>query len=474
MVGGAKRYVDQALAPLMQRLADAEKRAADAEQKIADVIAKAVAALPRPQDGRSVTAEDIVPLIEERLPAIVSEAVRAIPVPKDGADGRNGTDGVPGKGIAKLLIDAKGNLVATFTDGSTDEVGLIVGKDGSNGRDGADGKEGAPGKSGADGKEGAEGPAGRDGADGKDGQDGKSIDIETVADMVRAEVERIAPDLVQKAVDAIPRPADGKDGQPGERGEKGEAGEPGREGAKGTDGADGAPGKSVTPDDVRPILAELVDTAVKALPVPKDGRSVTVEDVEPLIAKHVTLAVSEAAKAIPVPKDGKDGRDGADGAAGEKGADGINGRDGLDAVTPILKDGVLLFTMSDGTVKEVGAVLGKDGKDGKDGAAGKDGADGLGFDDLDVAFDGERSVSIKFQRGDQVKEFPLTLPIVLDRGVWQERGMDGGGYKQGDGVSWGGSFYIARKDTFAKPDDFDAWRLSVKRGKDAREPVNLK
>jgi collagen type III alpha len=57
--------------------------------------------------------------------------------------------------------------------------------------------------------------------------------------------------------------------------------------------------------------------------------------------------------------------------------------------------------------------------------------------------------------------------IVLDRGVWRE-----GGFKKGDGVSFGGSFFIAQEDTADKPETSKAWRLAVKRGRDGRDGKN--
>lgn len=230
-----------------------------------------------------------------------------------GQSGNDGKDGAPGRGIAKLLIDANGHLVATFTDGSTDDVGLIVGKDGTSGKDGRDGADGIAGTAGKsiDPATVVEMVAGAIAEAGigdmvqravaalpipKDGLDGKSIDPNAISEMVRVEVEKAAlPDMVQKAVDAIPRPADGKDGVNGEKGQ------------------DGADGHSVTVDDVRPVLVDLVETAVKSLPVPQDGRSVTAEDVAPLIESSVASRISEAVKAIPVPKDGINGKDGAPG-----------------------------------------------------------------------------------------------------------------------------------------------------------------
>lgn len=261
---------------------------------------------------------------------------------------------------------------------------------------------------------------GLDGKDGFNGENGKDADPVVLAELVASEVARV--------VGALPVPQDGK---------------------------------SVTVDDVRPLVEQLVSAAladaVKALPVPKDGAngtSVTIDDVAPLIDD----AVAKAVAAVPVPENGIDGADG---------VDGNDGRDGLDAVEPIIKDGVLLFTMSNGSVKEIGRVVGANGSDGRDGAAG---ADGLGFDDMIAEYDGERGITLRFVRGKQVKEFVFTMPVVIDRGVWAE-GRDGG-YAKGDAVTWAGSVWISQKEANSdKPDGGDGWRLSVKRGRDGKDGV---
>lgn len=162
-------------------------------------------------------------------------------------------------------------------------------------------------------------------------------------------------------------------------------------------------------------------------------------------------------------KDGADGRAGADGApgtdgkggdagdrgaAGEKGADGRDGRDGQSGQTGIAgRDGI-------------------DGSPGRDGVNGKDGLDGLGFDDLSVEHDGERTFTLSFRRGDQVKEFAFALPVAIDRGVYK----DGTDYARGDGVTWAGSWFLAQKDQpQGKPGESDDWRLAVKRGRDGKD-----
>ncbi|ENA7051119.1 phage portal protein, partial [Escherichia coli] len=85
--------------------------------------------------------------------------------------------------------------------------------------------------------------------------------------------------------------------------------------------------KHVTVDEVRPVLQAMVDDAVGAIPVPRDGRdydpdvlqqavndavanipqpadgkSLTPDDVRPMLEQMVKEAVSH----IPVPRDGRD------------------------------------------------------------------------------------------------------------------------------------------------------------------------
>lgn len=120
------------------------------------------------------------------------------------------------------------------------------------------------------------------------------------------------------------------------------------------------------------------------------------------------------------------------------------------------RDNKLVLTLSNGDTKELGNVVGDDGKPG---------ADGLGFDDLSIEYDGEKTVTLKFVRGEQSKEFPLVLPIVIDRGVFSE----GKTYEPGDGVTWAGSFWIAQETTTEKPDSAKGWRLAVKKGRDGKD-----
>lgn len=113
--------------------------------------------------------------------------------------------------------------------------------------------------------------------------------------------------------------------------------------------------------------------------------------------------------------------------------------------------------------------LPKDGKDGKDGVDGKDGRDGLGFDDFVPEWDGHRTLTLRLTRGDVSKEWQIVMPVPLDAGIFKR----GESYKQGDMVSFGGSLFIAQRDTDGVPETADSgWRLAVKRGRDGKDGKN--
>lgn len=168
---------------------------------------------------------------------------------------------------------------------------------------------------------------------------------------------------------------------------------------------------------------------------------------------------------------GERGEPGPQGGAGERGADGRDGADGRPgkdgiglAGALIDRDGNLVVTMTDGTTRELGPVVGADGKDGAAGEPGKDGRDGFGFDDMSAAHDGERGIAIRFERAGEMKEFAFTIPAMIYRGIYRE-----GRYAQGDVVTSGGSAFVALVDTDGKPELSKDWRLFVKRGQDGRD-----
>jgi hypothetical protein len=126
--------------------------------------------------GTMATVADIRPVIEEMF--------REIPVPKDGIDGKDGKDGVDGKSVT--LTEVRPLVEEAFK-------AVSVPKDGKDGRDGVDGKNGT---------------------------DGKGVTVEDFRPMFEAELakamleqERRATDLIQRCIDRIEKPKDGKDGR---------------------------------------------------------------------------------------------------------------------------------------------------------------------------------------------------------------------------------------------------------------------
>ncbi len=286
-------------------------------------------------------------------------------------------------------------------------------------------------------------------------KDGKDADPEAIKAAVLDVVAEVLPGEVSAAVEKIEKPKDGIDGKDADPVDHAEV-------AKllvdliqvPKDGKDGVDGKGVTIDDVKPLLEEMV--AAIQIPLPEngkdglDGKSISVDEVLPAIEEVIEKKVA----ALPKARDGEPGRD---------------GKDGIGLAGALLgRSGDLVLTLSDGTANSLGVIVGKDGEPGKPGG---DGKDGLGFDDLKIIHDGERSFTFRYERGDQVKEQVFTIPAVLDRGVFKEAREKP--YEQGDGVSFGGSFWIAQKDApEGKPGDGSAaWRLSVKKGRDGKDGI---
>jgi hypothetical protein len=168
--------------------------------------------------------------------------------------------------------------------------------------------------------------------------------------------------------------------------------------------------------------------------------------------------------------DGRDGRDGVDGLHGKDGRDGIDGQSvTVEQVREMFLDmyqvhqaqWALDFERRAQDVLQRSIDRIEKPRDGKDG---KDGRDGLGVEDFTLSIDG-RDITATIKRGDFVKSHTVRIPALLDRGVFKEIAD----YQQGDGVTWGGSFWIAQKDApEGKPGSGPDWRLAVKAGRDAR------
>lgn len=100
---------------------------------------------------------------------------------------------------------------------------------------------------------------------------------------------------------------------------------------------------------------------------------------------------------------------------------------------------------------------------GPPGPPGPEGPPGMGFDDYRVEYDGERTFTHRWARGETTAESAIVVPMMLYRGVY----VPGKHYDRGDCVTFGGSLWHANTATTIRPGDGPAWQLAVKRGRDA-------
>lgn len=341
-------------------------------------------------------------------------------------------------------------------------------------------------------------------------------DMERLADMVASAIDSAMAPLLARIVQLemrAPREGamgpvgakgdDGMVGQPGPIGPAGPAGEsvigpPGEPGPAGRDGKDADVSLLMAMKaEIASMQGEWIafktwqaDALTKAAAGQPIVQGLSLDDVRPFI----TAEVASAIKAIPLPvaEPGPMGPAGPQGPPGQSGTDGLNGKDGADGTAGLAglngKDGVgisealidrhghLVLTLTDGGTKDVGPVMGKDGTDGKPGIdgqagpAGRDGKDGLGFDDMSLVFDESKGHQVKFQRGEETKEYPMFVP-------WYGGTYEAGKlYHKGIAVTDRGALWIAIMDTRTRPPKINEprlsscdWRLAVKPGRDGRD-----
>ena len=408
------------------------------------LVKKAVAEIPAPKDGESVTVDDVRPLIEEvvraevqalplpeapELPdveALVQKAVAEIPTPKDG-------ESVTVDDVRPLVKDVVREEVQALPVPELPDVEALVQK----------AVEALPVP-----------------------QDGKSVTVDDVRplvkDVVREEVQALPvpelPDveaLVQKAVEALPVPQDGK---------------------------------SVTVDDVRPLIEEtvraevqalplpeapelpdvaaLVKNAVAEIPAPQDGKSVTLDEVRPLVEEVVRAEVQAlplpevpelpnveemvqkamATVEIPEPKHGE------------------NGKDALQIEVHPYIDEAKSYPRGTYATHNGGLWRAYEKTHGARGwECVVDGLKGV-----DVTLNGEREFSVTVTRASGATEQKaFVLPVMIYKGVFHA----GDTYQPGDTVTWGGSLWHCDEATNDKPGEpgSKGWTLAAKRGRDGRD-----
>ena len=247
---------------------------------------------------------------------------------KNGTNGKNGANGKDGRSITLASVNSEGQLVITYSDGSSVNLDKLVGINGIDGVSISNSAINDKGELiitysngqicnlgkvvGVDGKNGINGINGSDGNNGKNGQDGISV--------VKSEINSNGELVVtysNSVIDNLGKVI-GSDGAKGEKGDKGDTGARGEKGEKGDAGEQGIQGVA-----------------------------------------------------------GKDGKDGINGTNGVDGKDGTDGKDGVGINTVnITEDGKLNITLTNGTTLNLGTIKGEKGDKGDTGVQGEKGDKG--------------------------------------------------------------------------------------------------
>ena len=255
----------------------------------------------------------------------------------NGIDGKDGTDGKDGVGINTVNITGDGKLNITLTNGTTLNLGTIKGEKGDKGDTGVQGEKGDKGDTGEQGIQGVAGKDGKDGINGingTDGVDGKDgVGIANILINTSGELELTFSDGQQINLGNVK----GSKGDKGEKGEKGDTGEQGIQGIAGKDGKDGINGTNGVDGKDGTNGKDGTDG--------QDGVGIANVTVSNEGALSVTLTNGTVLDLGNI-----------------KGANGI----GI-SKSEVNASGELVLTYTDGTVKNLGNVVGANGADGQDG-----------------------------------------------------------------------------------------------------------
>lgn len=213
----------------------------------------------------------------------------------------------------------------------------------------------------------------------------------------------------------------------------------------------GEDGKSITLEDVEPLIYEAAVKAISALPVPKDGEPGSEgqpgKDADPIpmevVERMIAEAVAKAISAIPLPKDGEPGRDALE----------LDIQPRIDESKSYTRGA--LATHNGGLWR---AHANTDGMRGWECIV--DGVCGVGHEQVN-----ERNiVNVVTMASGKRSEAAFSLPTMIYRHVWKE-----GHYQKGDVVTFGGCIWHCDQDTDTKPGEgAKHWTLAVKKGRDGK------
>lgn len=214
----------------------------------------------------------------------------------------------------------------------------------------------------------------------------------------------------------------------------------------------------------------------------KDKTMALVREIGASMRKHVDslfeslderLKALESAPVEPGPsgKDGKDGepgRDGKDGRDGRDGKDGLDGKDALDVTVLPAIDEAKSYPRGTWAAHRGGLWVARKATEALDGWE----CVVVGVASMSAEFKSDRELECVIELSDGTRRTTgKSFPVMLDRGVYKQ-GMKA---QAGDCVSFGGSLWVAQRDTDAKPGTDDSgWRLAVKKGRDGKDGTDGK
>lgn len=411
---------------------------------------------------------------------------------KNGTNGKNGANGKDGRSITLASVNSEGQLVITYSDGSSVNLDKLVGINGIDGVSISNSAINDKGELiitysngqicnlgkvvGVDGKNGINGINGSDGNNGKNGQDGISVvksEINSNGELVVTYSNSVIDNLGKVVGSDGAKGEKGDKGDTGARGEKGEKGDAGEQGIQGVAGKDGKDGINGTNGiDGKDGTDGKDGVGINTVNITEDGKlNITLTNGTTLNLgtikgekgdkgdtgvqgekgdKGDTGAKGEKGDKGDTGEQGIQGvagKDGINGTNGVDGKDGTNGKDGVGIANVLINtSGELELTFSDGQQINLGNVKGSKGDKGEkgdtgeqgiQGAAGKDGTDGqdgVGIANVTVSNEGALSVT-------------LTNGTVLDLG--NIKGADGIGISKSE-VNASGELVLTYTDGTVK------------------------
>lgn len=396
---------------------------------------------------------------------------------KNGTNGKNGANGKDGRSITLASVNSEGQLVITYSDGSSVNLDKLVGINGIDGVSISNSAINDKGELiitysngqicnlgkvvGVDGKNGINGINGSDGNNGKNGQDGISVvksEINSNGELVVTYSNSVIDNLGKVVGSDGAKGEKGDKGDTGARGEKGEKGDAGEQGIQGVAGKDGKDGINGTNGiDGKDGTDGKDGVGINTVNITEDGKlNITLTNGTTLNLgtikgekgdKGDTGVQGEKGDKGDTGEQGIQGvagKDGINGTNGVDGKDGTNGKDGVGIANVLINtSGELELTFSDGQQINLGNVKGSKGEKGDtgeqgiQGATGKDGAngqDGVGIANVTVSNEGALSVT-------------LTNGTVLDLG--NIKGTDGIGISKSE-VNVSGELVLTYTDGTVK------------------------